>query len=135
MPRQGNVRIEARFNKPIPEPVTWILYGEFPGHVEIDNTINFTGEYIPLRRIKFYINMKVFCEVYLINILTSTLIKSSIIAITFDKYYMPGSHFVWCIGMLIILIRMVSHPTSSKSWHSCNATQYLGHSTSTEYRE
>jgi hypothetical protein len=38
VPRQGNVCIEARFKKPLPEPVTCILYAEFPGHVEIDNS-------------------------------------------------------------------------------------------------
>jgi hypothetical protein len=36
--RQGNVRIEARFKKPLPETVTYILYAEFPGHIEIDNS-------------------------------------------------------------------------------------------------
>ena len=29
LPRQGNVRIEARFKKPLPDPVTCILYAEF----------------------------------------------------------------------------------------------------------
>ena len=33
---QGNLRIETRFNKPLPEPVTCILYAEFPGHIEIE---------------------------------------------------------------------------------------------------
>jgi hypothetical protein len=42
--RQGNVRIEARFNKALPIPVTCILYAEFPGHVEIVNARNFTVE-------------------------------------------------------------------------------------------
>ena len=40
LPCQGNVRIVARFIKPLPEPVTCILYAEFPGHVEIDNFRN-----------------------------------------------------------------------------------------------
>jgi len=31
LPRQGNGRIEALFKKPLPEPVTCILYAEFPG--------------------------------------------------------------------------------------------------------
>jgi len=31
LPRQGNVRIEALFKKPLPEPVTCILYAKFPG--------------------------------------------------------------------------------------------------------
>jgi len=44
LPRQGNVRIEARFKKPLPEPVTCISYAEFPGHVEIDNSTNVTVE-------------------------------------------------------------------------------------------
>jgi hypothetical protein len=44
LPRQGNVRIEARFKKPPPEPVTCILYAEFPGHVEIDNSRNVTAQ-------------------------------------------------------------------------------------------
>ena len=30
---------------------------------------------------------------------------------------------------------MVYHPTSSKSFHSCIATQFLGHSTATDYRD
>jgi len=42
LPRQGNVRIEARFNKPLPEPVTCILYAEFPGNVQIDKARKFT---------------------------------------------------------------------------------------------
>ena len=44
LPRQGNVRIEAQFNKPLPEPVTCIFYAEFHGHVEIDNARNVTVE-------------------------------------------------------------------------------------------
>ena len=44
LPCQGNVRIVARFNKPLPEPVTCILYAEFPRHVEIDNARNVTVE-------------------------------------------------------------------------------------------
>ena len=35
--RQGKLRIEAGFKKPLPKPVTCILYAEFPGQVEIDN--------------------------------------------------------------------------------------------------
>ena len=44
LPRQGNVRIEARFKKPLPEPATCILYAEFPRHIEIDNSRNVTVE-------------------------------------------------------------------------------------------
>jgi hypothetical protein len=44
LPRQGNVRIEERFKKTLPEPVTSILRAEFPGHVEIDNSRNVTVE-------------------------------------------------------------------------------------------
>jgi hypothetical protein len=40
LPREGNVRIKARFKKPLPQSVTCILYAEFPGHVEIDNSRN-----------------------------------------------------------------------------------------------
>jgi hypothetical protein len=42
LPRQGNLRIDARFNKPIPETVTRILYAEFPGHGENNNSRNGT---------------------------------------------------------------------------------------------
>jgi len=44
LPRQGNMRIEARFKKPLPEPVTCNLYTEFPGHIEIHNSRNVTLE-------------------------------------------------------------------------------------------
>jgi len=44
LPRQGNVRIEARFKTPLPEPVTCILYAEFPGYIEIDHSRNVTVE-------------------------------------------------------------------------------------------
>jgi hypothetical protein len=40
LPRQGIVRIEALFKKPLPEPVTCISYAEFPGHIEIDYSRN-----------------------------------------------------------------------------------------------
>ena len=44
LPRQGNVGFEARFKKPLPEPVTYILYAEFPAHIEIDKSRNVTVE-------------------------------------------------------------------------------------------
>jgi len=44
LPLQRNVRIEARFNKPLPELVTCILYAEFAGHAEIANARNVTVE-------------------------------------------------------------------------------------------
>jgi len=40
LPRRVNERIEALFKKPLPEPVTCILYAEFPGHIEIDYSRN-----------------------------------------------------------------------------------------------
>ena len=53
LPRQWNVRIEARFEEPLPEPVTCILYAEFTGHIEIDNCRNVTVWWIPFNLIKF----------------------------------------------------------------------------------
>jgi hypothetical protein len=47
------VRNAAHFKKPLPEPFTWILYAEFPGHVEIDNSRNVTVEWIPFTWVKF----------------------------------------------------------------------------------
>jgi hypothetical protein len=44
LPRQGNVRIKARFKKQLLEHATCILYAEFPGHIEIDNSRNVTVE-------------------------------------------------------------------------------------------
>jgi hypothetical protein len=44
VPSQGNVRIETRFKEPLPKPVTCILYAEFPGNVEIDNSRNVTAD-------------------------------------------------------------------------------------------
>jgi len=44
LPRQGIVRLEARFKKPLPEPVTCILYAEYPGHIEIYNSRNVAVE-------------------------------------------------------------------------------------------
>jgi len=44
---------EARFKKPLPEPVTWILYAEFLGHLEIDNSMNVNVELIPFNFIKY----------------------------------------------------------------------------------
>ena len=44
LPLQGNLRIEARFYKPLPDPVTCILYAEFPVHVEIHSARNVTVE-------------------------------------------------------------------------------------------
>ena len=49
LPCQGTVRIETLFKNPLPEPVTCILYAEFPGHIKIDNSRNVTVERILLR--------------------------------------------------------------------------------------
>jgi len=40
LPYQRNMRIEARFKKPLPEHVTCILHAELPGHIEIDHSRN-----------------------------------------------------------------------------------------------
>ena len=53
LPRQGNVRIVALFKMALPEPVTWILYAEFPGHNEIDNPGNVPVDLIPFKFMKF----------------------------------------------------------------------------------
>ena len=57
LPRRGNMRIEARSKKPLPEPVTCILYAEFLGHVEIDISRNVAVESITFGAIKFHLNM------------------------------------------------------------------------------
>jgi hypothetical protein len=44
LPRLGSVRLQARFKKALPQPVTCILYAEFPGHIEIDSSRNVTVE-------------------------------------------------------------------------------------------
>jgi hypothetical protein len=36
--------IDGRFKKPLSEPVAFILYAEFPGHIETDNSRNVTVE-------------------------------------------------------------------------------------------
>ena len=41
---QGNMHIKARFKKPLPEPVIYILCAEFLGHKEIDHSRNVTLE-------------------------------------------------------------------------------------------
>ena len=53
LPRQGNERNEARFKKPLPEPLKCILYAEFPGYIEIDTSRNVTAEWIPFKLIRF----------------------------------------------------------------------------------
>jgi hypothetical protein len=40
--RQEKERIMARFTKHLPEPLTHIMYAEFPGHIEIDISRNVT---------------------------------------------------------------------------------------------
>ena len=83
-------------------------------------------------------HVKYFQGVYTLDRLLCTLIKPSIIVIKLDKKYIPGSHWVAvCFptpGTLIILIRTGYHHSNLKSWHTCNATQFLGYLTSTYYR-
>jgi len=42
--REGNIRLEARSKKMLPEPVTCMLCAELQGHKEIDNYRNVTVE-------------------------------------------------------------------------------------------
>ena len=44
LPPQENVCILALYKKMLREPVTRILYAEFPGNIEIDNSSNITVE-------------------------------------------------------------------------------------------
>jgi len=77
-----------------------------------------------------------FCS---IDLLTHTLIKPWIIVNYLDKHYMPGSHWVAvCVsdsGYVEYFDLYGLPPTSSKSWHSCNANLLLGHSIATRYRD
>jgi hypothetical protein len=44
LPRQGNVGIKARFKSARTEQITFILYTEYPGNIEIYNSRNVTVE-------------------------------------------------------------------------------------------
>jgi len=48
----------------------------------------------------------------------------------FDKHYMLDSHWVAVSfsdsGYAEYFNSYVYHPTNSKSWHTCNVTQFLG---------
>jgi len=82
-------------------------------------------------------HVRYFQVVYPIDLLPSTH-KAFIIVIYLNKHYMPCLCLVTvCISDsgLNIFIRNVCLPASSKSWHSCNATQFLGPLTATEYRD
>jgi len=57
LPRQGIILIEARFKNPPSEPVKCFLCAEFPGHIEIDQSGNITVERIPLKLLKFQLNI------------------------------------------------------------------------------
>jgi hypothetical protein len=94
LPRRGYVRIEARFKETLPEPVTCILYAEFPGHIEIDSSRNVTVERrsIQINRVLTK-HVKYFQGVYPIDLLASLIVKPAII-VTLDKHYMPCSHWV-----------------------------------------
>ena len=132
LPRQGNVRIEARFKKLVPEPVTYILYAEFVGHIEIDSSRNVHSRMNNLQIHKVLTKLlKYFQGVYRLVLLASTHIKPSIIVINLDKHYMAGSHWVAvCFPNLDkpnILIRTGYHHSNLKSWHICSDTQFLGH--------
>jgi hypothetical protein len=41
---QGNLRFEARFKKPVTDTVTCIVFAEFPGNAEFNNSRNVTIE-------------------------------------------------------------------------------------------
>jgi hypothetical protein len=132
------VRIEARFKSPLPEPVTCILYAEFPGHFEIDKSRNFSVmNIIQISKILTK-HLKYFQGVYPIDLLPSTIIKHSIFAINLDKRYISGSHWVAvCFsdsGYAEYLIRTVYHHTNLKSCDTCKTIQFLGHLIATEYR-
>jgi len=45
IPEQGNIRVELKFAKPLPEAITCLLYLEFHNSVLINLARNFTTEY------------------------------------------------------------------------------------------
>jgi len=44
-PVNGKIGIELKFNKPLPEAITWLLNLEFDNSVLVDFSHNFTTEY------------------------------------------------------------------------------------------
>jgi len=83
-------------------------------------------------------HVEYFQGVYPIDLLPSTHIKPSIIVINLDKIISPvpiGYLFAsLTLVMPNILIHMVCRHTNSKSCQTCKATQFLGHSTATDYK-
>ena len=57
---QGKLRIEARFKKPLPDPVTCIWYAQFPRHVKIDIPGDVTLGLIPFKFIFLNKHLKYF---------------------------------------------------------------------------
>jgi len=44
-PENGHIRVEARFDKALPDPITFILYLEYDNYVRIDLLRNVTTDY------------------------------------------------------------------------------------------
>jgi len=44
-PEEGNIRVELKFAKPLPEAITCLLYLEFDNTVLINTARNFTTDY------------------------------------------------------------------------------------------
>ena len=44
-PEQGNIRVELKFTKPLPEEITCLLYHEFDNSVLINLACNITTDY------------------------------------------------------------------------------------------
>jgi len=45
-PDNANIRVELKFSKPLPEPITCILYLEYDNSVRVDTSRKFTIEFL-----------------------------------------------------------------------------------------
>lgn len=45
LPKTGSLRVEARFNNPLPNSITAVIFAEFAGNIEIDINRNVTTDY------------------------------------------------------------------------------------------
>ena len=74
--------------------------------------------------------------VYPLDLLPSTLIKSSIIVINLNKHYMPVSNWIAVsISDSVkpnLLIRADYNHSNLKSWYTCSTPQFRGHLTATD---
>ena len=94
-PEQGNIRVELKFAKLLPEAITCLLYLEFDNSILINLECNLTTDFTKMDTVQILCtlrNVNSFLDVYASDLLPRSITKTCTAIVNADPHTEGGSH-------------------------------------------